>query len=550
MRLGPRSIVFLAAALWLGACHSANGPRGAIYQVEQAACGQQCVSIADDPANCGGCGIPCAADQICQAAACRCVSGVVCNGACVAADANPCEISPAPLLVTSAPGAYWKTDGVLTEVAGPAGMTVNADVTVDDASVAQVWEGFGGAFNELGWHYLSMLSATDRDTALGLLFGADGARFSFARIPIGASDYAMDRYTLDETAGDTTLASFSIDRDRQQLIPYVKAVQQVKPNVRFWASPWTPPTWMKQGPFQPGNVVSPFDGGTMKEDDATLAAFAAYLIRFVQAYADEGIAIETISPQNEPNYVGNYPTCGWSPATYTRFVGQYLGPAIATAGLSTKIMLGTFNGGGSDTSIVGDVMNDATAGPLIQVFGFQWGMQDKVGGDRGFELPIWQTEHKCGNYPWVMPFNATAAPNDQAYAVESWRLIHDWIRAGVTAYSAWNLVLDRIGVGIDSTRFWPQNALLTVDTATATLNVTPAYHVFRHVSQFAAAGAHVVATRGGDALAFKNPDGSIVAVMYNAGSARTTTVAAAGKRLQFAMPASGWATIVVTASTP
>ena len=67
----------------------------------------------------------------------------------------------ATTLITSAPGAYWKTDGQLTEVASG-----NADVTVSDVSTAQTWEGFGGAFNELGWHYLSMLSETDRDAAL------------------------------------------------------------------------------------------------------------------------------------------------------------------------------------------------------------------------------------------------------------------------------------------------------------------------------------------------------------------------------------------------
>ena len=205
----------------------------------------------------------------------------------------------------------------------------NADVTVDDTSTAQTWEGFGGAFNEMGWSVLSMLSASDRDTAIRLLYGADGARFAFGRIPIGATDYAMDRYTLDETPDDTSLAGFSIDRDMEKLIPFVKAAQAVKANIRFWASPWTPPTWMKQGPFSPGNVVSPFDGGTMKSDDATMTAFAQYLITFVQAYAQQGIAIEAISPQNEPNYTGTYPTCGWTPATYTKFVGQYLGPAVA-----------------------------------------------------------------------------------------------------------------------------------------------------------------------------------------------------------------------------
>jgi len=505
----------------------------------QTACGHRCVDVANDATNCGGCGIPCAADQTCDAGACRCAPGMIdCNGACLS-DPSACGAEDAVSLVTSAPGAYWKTDAPLTEVTGAA-----ADVTVDDTAAAQIWEGFGGSFNEAGWSVLSLLSAADRDRAINLLYGADGARFAFGRIPIGASDYALERYTLDETPDDTALAEFSIARDIEKLIPYVKAAQAVKSNIRFWASPWTPPTWMKQGPFSPGNAPSPFDGGTMKSDDAAMAALAQYLIRFVQAYADQGIRVEAISPQNEPNYTGTYPTCGWSPAIYTRFIGQHLGPAVARAGLATRIMLGTFNGGGSDRAIVGSVMTDPAAQDSIDVLGYQWGMRDAVAVARPFNLPIWQTEHVCGNYPWATPFDATMAPNDHAYAVESWGVIRDWIRAGVTAYSAWNMVLDTVGVGIDTTRVWPQNALLTVDTATGTLNVTPTYHVFRHLSRFVSPGARVVTTTG-DAVAFKNPDGSVVAVVFNAGSARTMTVAARGKTLQFPMPATGWATVVV-----
>lgn len=470
---------------------------------------------------------------------CQCVAGVPCNGACVPPEANGCETAER-ILVTSAPGAYWRTDTQLI-----AGTAERADVTVDDASTAQTWEGFGGAFNEMGWSYLSMLSDSDRDTAIRLLYGADGARFAFGRIPIGASDYAMDRYTLDETAGDLGLADFSIARDQQRLIPFVKAVQAVKSNIRFWASPWTPPTWMKQGPFSAGKVVSPFDGGTMKGDDATLQAFAQYLLRFVQAYAQQGIVIETISPQNEPGYVGNYPTCGWAPATYAKLVGQYLGPTLAGAGLATKIMLGSFNGGPGDTSIVSTVMGDLTARSYVDVLGFQWGMRSKIASAKSYHLPIWQTEHMCGNLPWETDtFNASLAPNDHAYGVESWRLLRDWIKAGVTAYSAWNMVLDTVGVGIDTSRVWPQNALLTVDTQAKKLNITPTYYVFRHLSQFVATGAKVVATSGGDAIAFKNPDGSIVTVLYNSGAEKTMVVACAGKTLQFVMPGNGWATVL------
>jgi glucosylceramidase len=106
------------------------------------------------------------------------------------------------------------------------------------------------------------------------------------------------------------------------------------------------------------------------------------------------------------------------------------------------------------------------------------------------------------------------------------------------------MVLDTVGVGIDSTRIWPQDSLLTVDTTAKTLNITPAFYVFRHISQFAAVGAKVVATTGGDALAFKNPDGSIAVVMYNSGAAKTAIVSVGGKLLQFALPGTGWATVV------
>ena len=195
---------------------------------------------------------------------------------------------PLPPLVTSAEGAYWKTDGQLIEVTSGA-----ADVTVDDGAVAQRWDGFGGTFSERSGNYFSQLSASDQEVALRLLFGPDGLRFNRGRIPIGASDYAIDRYTLDETPGDTSMSQFSIERDKQKLIPYIKAALAVAPGLHLWASPWSPPTWMKSN--------GAFEGGTMKEDDATLQAFALYLTKFVQEYGKQGIPIEVVHPQKEPD---------------------------------------------------------------------------------------------------------------------------------------------------------------------------------------------------------------------------------------------------------
>jgi glucosylceramidase len=464
---------------------------------------------------------------------------------------------PEPQVVTSA-SATWK-EATLTEV--PSG---NADVTVNDTT-AQTWDGFGGTFNEMGWNLLT--TPVLQQEAMNLLFGQDGCRFNLGRIPIGASDYAMSRYTYDDTGTDVTpdstesnrppadlsLTKFSIDRDKEKLIPFIKAAMAVRSDIRFWASPWTPPVWMKakyntkdgSDSSKPAKRPSYFDGGSMKSDEATLKAYAQYFVKFVQAYKEQGINVEAVAPQNEPNFEQNYPSCLWDKATYTSFV-KLLAPAIKDASLTTKIMLGTMsNFTTGDQDIVSTVMGDSTAKSLVSSIGLQWSMVDKAKDYKTYNLPMWVSEHKCGNYPWNpsgSPKYVEPAPNDYAYAKESWGLIRDAIKGGITAYNAWNMVLDKMGKGNDTSRAWAQNSLLVVDGGKITQ--TPVYYVFRHFSQFVEPGATVLGTSSADAYAFKNSDGTIVTVLFNSGSAKTNfTVSAGGKKMQFSMPAGGWATV-------
>lgn len=452
---------------------------------------------------------------------------------------------PSSILVTSASGAYWQS-GTITTV------TSNPDITVTDTTAYQTWDGFGGTFNEAGWDALSVLPATERDRAMKLLFDTnEGANFAYGRVPIGASDYSMDRYTLNENVGDFTMDKFSIERDKQRLIPFIKAALAIKSNLHLWASPWTPPTWMKTGPYTTDGITG-WDGGNMKDDAQVLKAHAIYLAKFVEAYGKENIKIEAIHPQNEPGYATRYPSCLWTATLMTKFIGTYLGPTFAERNITAQIYLGTMsnNDSGKDNTIIHDVNSDATASQYIKGFGLQWNMLPAVAGltSKG---QVVQTEHKCGNYPWnpgggLPAFNPNKPQNDYAYGVESWTYIRDWIKAGVHVYSAWNMVLDTAGKNLDATRPWPQNALMTVDRTAKTLTLTPAFYVFRHVSQFVVPGAKRVATTGSspDTLAFKNPDGTIVAIMYNSGnSAKTTTVALAGTKLQFSIPANGFATL-------
>ncbi len=435
-----------------------------------------------------------------------------------------------PTLVTSANNAFWKV-GAVTEVTDG-----TADVTVTETA-NQTWSGFGGTFNEKGWEALGALSEADRAMAIKLLFDKnDGANFVYGRIPIGASDYASNRYTLNETAGDNAMTNFSIARDKEKLIPYIKAAQGVRSDIKFWGSPWTPPTWMKDN--------NAFDKGNMKNDATTLGAFALYLAKFVEEYGKEGIPIMAIHPQNEPGYVQDYPSCAWTGSQFAGFIKTHLGPTFEDRGITAQIFVGTMSNSSVDTGILNAVVADAGAHAFVKGYGLQWGLLDTYGSaNMNKSLQIWQTEHKCGNYPWESGTNQSRAPNDFAYGVESWGLLRDWIKKGVNAYSAWNMVLDTIGRSLDTVRPWAQNALLAVDTGAKKLNITPAYYVFRHLSQYVDPGAKVMTANGGDTLAFKNPDGTVVAVMYNSGGAKKSIVSIGGKKLSFDMPGNGWATV-------
>jgi glucosylceramidase len=439
-----------------------------------------------------------------------------------------------PDLVTTSNGAFWMTGTLAASTAG------TADVTADGNSKKQRWDGFGGTFNEAGWDAMAVLSEADRQLALAYLFDAvKGANFAYGRLPIGASDYAMKRYTLAETKDDFTMSSFSIEQDKKLLIPFIKAALAIKPGIHLWGSPWTPPAWMKDN--------NSTDSGNMKDDDNVLKAFALYLEKFVTAYAAEGLKIEAVHPQNEPGYVNPYPSCAWTGALYIKFIRDYLGPLFVKDNVPAEIWCGTMSNQ-TDGTIATNLANDSAAMAFVKGFGMQWNTMSSVGSLKSKGKPIMQSEHRCGNYDFTSPhatssYDASKPQNDYAYGVESWLNIKDWIDAGVNSYSAWNMVLDTSGVNLNATKPWHQNALLVVDRGAKKLTATPAYYVFRHLSQFVAPGATVIGASGGSALAFQNPDGAYVVVMYNSGGAKKAVVSLGGTKFEFDMPANGWATV-------
>jgi glucosylceramidase len=443
--------------------------------------------------------------------------------------------------------------------------------TITLGTAKQDWLGWGGTFNEAGWAALQALTAAEQAEVMQLLFSAtDGIAFDWGRIPIGASDYAVDRYTLSSAAGQ-----FDISRDEMRLIPYIKAAQAVKGDVRYWGSPWTPPPWAKKATSGTENPA-PGNGGYDKGvfDPAFNQDYANYFVSWVQAYEMNEIHIDSVMAQNEPGWSQGYPTCAWGPAidstnnsqqvywsepvTLGPFIADFLKPALDAAGHGTKIWFGTL----SNDATFDAYWNSLTDKSIVEGVALQWETIIRVPSMRQAGMVVMQSEHKCGNYPWLGTTAGSAeaadynsffpdyAPNNYNYGVESWGLIKDWINDGVSIYSAWNMVLDKGGFNLDQSRPWPQNALIWVDTAAtpATYHVTPYYYVFRHVAQYVDPGAKVL-TVDGDALAFQNPDGDKVIIIFNSGvSDAAHVVDMGGSLFDVTVPAGGWATVNIQGS--
>lgn len=374
----------------------------------------------------------------------------------------------------------------------------------------QIVEGFGGCFNELGYVALNRLPEEERQDVLHSLFHPDrDHNFSICRLPIGASDYATEWYSLNEMDGDYAMKHFSIERDRKYLIPYIKEALKLNPQLKLFASPWSPPTWMK--------FPKAYNYGTLRWEKEILEAYALYFVKFVQAYREEGITIHQIHVQNEVVADQKFPSCVWTGEQLREFIRDYLGPAFELYGLDTEIWLGTINAPepwdewlkkkntGFD-AYAHTVLSDPEAYKYVKGVGYQWA--GKYAIQRTVqsypELRYMQTENECGD-----------GENTWFYAKYVFTLFQHYFTNNVNAYIYWNMVLEPKG---RSTWGWEQNSMITADPVAKKAIHNPEYYVMKHFSHFVVPGSRRIGLKGpwtGDALAFETPTGDKIVVVAN-----------------------------------
>jgi glucosylceramidase len=175
----------------------------------------------------------------------------------------------------------------------------------------QTITGFGGSFTEASAYLLNKLSRNNRDKILKAYFGEEGANYSLTRTHINSCDFSLSNYAYANVSGDKKLEHFSIDEDRNDLIPMIRDAQQIsKDGFKIIASPWTAPPWMKDNNSWVGGKLLP----------QYYSTWALYFSKYFDAYKKEGIDIWGITVENEPNGNGN----NWESMLFTPLSKRWL----------------------------------------------------------------------------------------------------------------------------------------------------------------------------------------------------------------------------------
>jgi glucosylceramidase len=408
----------------------------------------------------------------------------------------------------------------------------NQTVTVNENNQYQSFIGAGASFTDTAaWLMNSSgaLSATTRSQVMTALFSPTGGiGLDFTRNPMGASDLARFNYTYDDTCCD--LGDFSIGHDLADVLPLTKQAQQLNPNLKVMATPWTSPPWMKDN--------NSYSQGWLQAQ--YYALYAQYFVKFVQAYQANGVHIDYVSPQNEPTCCPGYPSVQWNASGLDFFVASNLLPAFHSAGLTTKVLIHDWNWDGYDTWAA-PLMNDTAIRNDPLFGGIAW---HGYGGDVSEQTTVHNmfpnvdaldTEHSGGT--WIANQQNEDMNNIISYT-------RNWGRT----VDKWSLAVDQ-NMGPHNGGCGTCTGLITVhngDSRSGQVDYTVEYYDMGHLTKFVKPGARRIDSSANGTIpnvAWKNPDGSKALIAYNgSGSTQSLKVVWGNESFTYNLPAATSAT--------
>ena len=379
-------------------------------------------------------------------------------------------------------------------------------VMVNTGRRFQTHLGFGGAFTEAAATVWQGLPEGARAQLLRDYFDpSEGHGYTLGRVHMNSCDFALGNYAHVEQPDDFALESFNIERDRQALLPFIKAALRVAAQpIQLLVSPWSPPAWMKSN----GEMNH---GGRLRPECRD--AWAQCYVRFIRAYEAEGVPVWGVSVQNEPAAVQRWDSCLYSAEEERDFVRDHLGPALHGAGLARiKIVVWDHNRNAM-VERASVIYSDPDAAQYIWGTGFHWYGED--------HFDHVQLVHDAWPGKQLL---FTEGCQEGGPHTGSWEVGERYARSIVNdlnrwtvGWIDWNLLLDERGGPNHVGNLC--SAPILADTTSGALMHQPSYWVLGHFARFIRPGARRVLCASMqaevEATAFLNPDASTVVIATN-----------------------------------
>lgn len=394
--------------------------------------------------------------------------------------------------------------------------------------------GFGGALTDGACQIFQRMPQASRAHLFKQLFGPGGIGFNVCRICIGSSDCSSTVYSYDDGAVDPDLDRFSIAHDESCILPILRQVTELNSNMFLFASPWSPPGWMKSN----GSML----GGCMRH--TYMPAYADYFLRVLRAYDAAGIPIQAVTIQNEvdTDQDGTMPACAWPQDYEADFVTMHLGPLFQRAGVETKIWIIDHN---------------------YDLWGRAIGELETPDVRKYTNAIAW---HGYSGEPELMARVQQAFPDVEMYWTEGggdykapnyWSDWSEWgekftrvLRNGCRSLTLWTLASDQHGrpyVGGGANGI---GGALIVNSETQEISYSGMFWALSHFSKVITRHATRIDSQSNAAglthCAFENPGGGLAVVITNAGPAKTCVLRVESQYARIEVPANSMLSLSTT----
>ena len=375
-------------------------------------------------------------------------------------------------------------------------------IKITDSVQYQIMDGFGYTLTGGSAMLIHKMSKSARSELLNELFSKKGLGVSYLRLSIGASDLDSAPFSyndLPKGKTDVDLEKFSLAQDTLHLVPVLKEILSINPQIKLLGSPWSPPVWMKDNQDTRGGSLLP----------EYYQVYANYLIKYIQAMRTEGIEIDAITIQNEPLHPGNNPSLLMKAPQQADFIKNHLGPAFKNEGIDTKIIIYDHNADRPDYPI--NILNDPEAAKFIDGSAFHL-----YGGEIEALSEVHQAhpdKHLYFTEQWV------GAPGDFSKEL-TWHienLIIGAPRNWSKTVLEWNLAADQ-NQNPHTDRGGCDRCLGAVTINGDKVTREPAYYIIGQASKFVPPGSVRIASTLVEEIpnvSYKTPDGQIVTILQN-----------------------------------